>query len=174
MANLYNKSHKLHIVGVVCAKEDSNSMSLQSGVAYTRALTEHVMNQAKNQEIVKKQLLNKDVNVFSGKRFDDDSKESGLDFEDMISIDTDKLSKAFGSDVDASAIHSMTTGYMSEISGAITTDTTGATTLFTDNLKKIAKGMFVDYLAKNDPNGTGMAMIQLANVETVVDTYLAT
>ncbi|MBQ7891162.1 MAG: ABC transporter ATP-binding protein/permease [Erysipelotrichaceae bacterium] len=174
MAKLYNKSHKLNIVGVVCAKEDSNSMSLQSGVAYTRALTEHVMNQAKNQEIVKKQLLNKDINVFSGKRFDDDSKESGLDFEDMISIDTDKLSKAFGSDVDASAIQSMTTGYMSEISGAITTDTTGATTLFTDNLKKIAKGMFVDYLTKNDPNGTGMAMIQLANVETVVDTYLAT
>ena len=50
-------------------------------------------------EIVKKQLKNEDINVFSNKRFDDDSKEAGLDFQDMISIDTKLLSEAFGGNV---------------------------------------------------------------------------
>ena len=171
MSNLYNDSLKLKIVGVVCPKDGSNSMSLTSGVAYTRALTEHVIEQAKNQEIVKKQLLNKDINVFSGKRFDDDSDEGGLDFEDMISIDTEMLSQAFGSDVDLGSIQSMTSGYMTEISGAITTDTSKAATMFNDSLSKLSTGIFKDYLTNHDVEESGMATITLADVSSVVEAY---
>ena len=174
MKDLYNKSLKLKIVGVVSPKSGSSSMSLTSGVAYTRDLTEYVIELAKNEEIVKKQLLNKDINVFSGKRFDDDSDETGLNFEDMISIDTDMLSSAFGMNVDQASIQSMTTGYMTEISSAMTTDTSAAKTLFSDNLSTIAKGVLLDYLAAHDELNTGMATLPMEEIEAVVDTYLQT
>ena len=162
MENVYKSSIPLKIVGVVCPQDGASSMSLTTGVGYTKALTDHVIEQANGQEIVKKQMLNRDVNVFSGKRFDDESKDSGLDFADMISIDTDKLSKAFGSDVDVNAIQNMTSGYITEISKSITTDTTAATTLYGQTLSSVAKGIFEHY------QGVELAFDQ---VETMVNEY---
>ena len=108
MKNLYENATKLKIVGVMAPAEGEDTA--MAGVYYTSDLTKHIINTAKESEIVQKQLLNKSINVFTNKDFDDDEKESSLDFQDMISIDTNKLSSAFGMDIDEEDITNLTTG----------------------------------------------------------------
>lgn len=171
MKNVYENSLDLKIVGVVCPKDGSNATSLMTGVGYTKELTEYVIEQASVSEIVKKQLDNETINVFSNKLFGDESQESGLDFNDMISIDTDMLSSAFGVKIDEADISKMTQGYMKQISSAITTDTTKAKEAFTTTLTTLTKNMLNDYIDKNQV--AGVATIKLVDVEKVVSEYMA-
>ena len=61
---------------------------------------------AKESEIVRIQRANKETDVFSGKSFESirNNTDEGLGFDDMISIDEDKLKKAFGGNFDQKAI----------------------------------------------------------------------
>ena len=164
MENVYKNSPDLKIVGIVIPKGEGSTMS--SGVGYTKKLTEYVINEASKSEIVRKQLLNKDINVFSGKDFDDESKDSGLDFEDMISVDEDLLAEAFGGNIDEDDITKMTKDYMTEISSAITANTSNAQTAFLNTLSKMTKNILNDYIEENQT--AGIAMIKLSDVESVV------
>jgi len=170
MNNVYNNALNLKIVGIAKPKGESMGMA-GSGVLYTRKLTEYVINTASKSEIVQKQLANEDINVFSGKDFDDEEKSAGLDFEDMISIDEDMLSSAFGVNINQTDIENMTKGYMTEISNAITADTNLAQTTFLNNLSTITKNILNDYVEENQV--AGMAMIKLSEVEKIVSNGLA-
>ena len=172
MEKVYEESLDLKIVGIVTAEEGSNASSLSAGVAYTKALTEYVINTAAESEIVKKQLDDEAINVFSGKRFDDDTEEAGLDFQDMISIDEDMLSQAFGVNIDENTISAMTQGYMTEISSAISADTTPAKEAFTNTLATLATDMLNTYIEANKDPVMGVAVIKLADVETIVSDYM--
>ena len=173
MENVYDNSLKLKIVGIVTSKEGASSMSLSSGVAYTKALTEYVINTAAESPIVQKQLADEAVNVFSGKRFDDDTEEAGLDFQEMISIDEQMLSEAFGVNIDETTISNMTQGYMTEISSAISADTAPAKEAFTLTLSTLTADMLNTYIEANKDPVTNMAVIKLADVESVVADYMA-
>lgn len=174
MREVYDNSLDLKIVGIVCAKEGVTSTNLTAGVAYTKELTEYVIAQASESEIVKKQLADEEVDVFSNRRFDDDSEESGLNFEDMISIDTELLSSAFGVNVSESDISNMTQGYMGEISKAITADTAKAETAFSETLKTLATDMMSGYAEENKSLLFGnMAQIKMSDVDAVVNTFMA-
>ena len=61
---------------------------------------------AADSDIVKIQLAAKKTDVFSGKTFEDirNNNSEGLGFDDMISIDENKLKKALGGDIDPNAI----------------------------------------------------------------------
>ncbi len=170
MENLYNNSLKLKIVGIAAPKDSSNSSNLMSGVLYKKELTEYVINTAAESEIVKKQLENKNINVFSNKYFDDEQDNTGLNFEDMISIDTNMLSSAFGVKIDEKDIANMTEGYMSEISKAITTDTSKAEKAFIDTLASITKGLLNNYIDSSEV--VGFATIKLSQVDSVVNKYM--
>ena len=170
MEDVYNNALTLKIVGVAAPKDSSNSSNLMSGVLFKKELTEYVINKASESEIVHKQLENKNINVFSNKHFDDEQNESGLDFEDMISIDTDMLSSAFGVKVDEKDIAKMTEGYMGEISKAITTDTSKAEKAFTDTLVLLTKGLLNSYIDNSEV--VGFATIKLSQIENVVNDYM--
>lgn len=172
MQDVYDNALDLKIVGIVCAKEGTTSMSLSPGVAYTRALTEYVISKAEESEIVQKQMADREVDVFSGKRFDDDSEDSGLDFGDMISVDTDMLSDAFGVNISEDDISAMTQGYMTEISSAITTDTSAAQNAFNSTLVTMTTDMLNDYVDNNYNAMMQCAVIKMSDVETVVNTYM--
>jgi len=169
MNEVYNNAVDLKIVGIVCPKGDSAGM--MSGIGYTKELTEYVINKASESEIVKKQLANKDINVFSGKDFDDKENNTGLDFQDMISIDEELLSSAFGTKVSEKDISNMTQGYMAQISSAITTDTTKAQTAFSSTLKKSTTDLLNNYINKNAV--AGVATIKLSDVEKEVNEFMA-
>ena len=172
MREVYDNSIDLKVVGIMCTKDSSAAANLSSGVAYTKALTEYVIEKASQSEIVQKQLADEEVDVFSGKRFDDESEESGLDFQDMISVDTDKLSSAFGMNISEDDISVMTQGYMTEISEAITTDTTEAETAFTATLANFAINLMNEYIEENINPLMNAALIKMSDVESVVDNFL--
>lgn len=170
MENVYNNAVDLKIVGIVCLKDGSSATTLTTGIAYTKDLTHYVINKASESEIVKKQLENESVDVFSNKSFDDESSQSGIDFKDMISIDKDMLSSAFGVNISESDISNMTKGYMTEISGAITTDTTKAEADFTNTLTTLTKNILNDYIGKNET--LGVATLKASEVENIVSEYM--
>ena len=92
MLDLYNKSEELIITGVAYSTDDTSA----GGIMYSKALVDHVIEVAKNSPIVQKQLRNKDLDVFSGNKFDEENdKKQDLNFEDMISIDEDLIKEAF-------------------------------------------------------------------------------
>ena len=69
MNNIINQSMDLKIVGIV--KINDEATATQSGfIGYTHGLTEYVITQNNNHEMVKEQINNKDINVLTGKEFD--------------------------------------------------------------------------------------------------------
>ncbi len=172
MQNVYDNAQELKIVGIVCVNKNTTTGSLMPGIAYTKDLTEYVIEKANESEIVKKQLANTEIDVFSGKRFDDDSDETGLDFQDMISIDEELLASAFGANISEDDITNMTQGYMGEISSAITTDTTNAKKAVSDTFVNFATDMLQEYISAN-ANAFGLATIQMSQVDDIVNTFMA-
>ena len=172
MAKVYEEAEELKIVGIVCAKEGGQSAALMQGVAYTKDLTKHVIDKASKSEIVKKQLENKEVDVFNNRRFDDETKETGLKFEDMISVDTELLSKAFGVTLTEKDIANLTQGYMNQISAAITTDTSKAEKAFASALTTFLNNMLNQYIDANKDPVSGVAIFKTSEIDTIVNNFL--
>ena len=93
----------LKIVGVVRPNGSSDANALQSGVNYTHGLTEELMARAASSDIVKQQLANPDVDVFTGKTFDElaDESKKGMDLSSVFSVDEAALKNAFSFDSSA-------------------------------------------------------------------------
>ena len=141
MKELYDNALNLKIVGIVTEKEGVTSAALNPGVSYTSDLVDYIMNKSANTEIVKKQLENQEVDIFSNSKFDEKKNGLGLDFKDLISIDTNKLQSAFNIKIDQNQLQSQTQGYMAEISNAISTDINPAREAFMNNLNTLANGV---------------------------------
>ncbi len=142
LKDLYNKAIDLKIVGVVCPKEGTTSMMLNPGVLYTSDLIDYIIDSSLKTDIVKKQLEDTEKDVFSGSKFDDKKNELGLDFQDLVSIDSEKLEKAFNVKIDQKALEKQTQNYMTEITNSITTDTQPAKKDFANGLNTLANGVF--------------------------------
>lgn len=163
MHDLYDRALKLKVVGIVISKEDASSTVLSPGVNYTKALTSYIIDKAAESTIVQKQLANKDVDVFSGKTFEEknsDNKEQ-LNFEEMISIDKDKLSQAFTLNVDFSSFSDATAiqNKITDASKAVANDLLNMeTNLYTEINKSFALASksiiesYVTYFSFNIPD----------------------
>ena len=73
MKDLYNKGTELKITGIVKVKNENTSNGY---LGYTEELTKYIMEQANKTEIVKQQLNNPTINVFTGLPFDEILQES--------------------------------------------------------------------------------------------------
>ncbi len=174
MAEVYKDAMPLKITGVMCMKDGTTSMSSMVGVCYTQDLTKHVIEVAKDSPIVAKQLEDKEFNVFTGKRFDDESGEIGVDFQDLISVDEAALEDAFGGDVSEDTMTELTEGYMTEISDAITADTSKAQNDFNVGLTTLATNVLNDYIDANYQEMMQGAIISMSAVEPTVNAYMGT
>ena len=65
LANLYQNGLEVRIVGIIRPDADSNS-GISGAVYYTHALIEHVVEEAKRKELVRKQLEDETTDVFTG------------------------------------------------------------------------------------------------------------
>ena len=101
MKELVKHGENIEVVGVVQPSEDANAVALTTGIGYPAALTKHVVEEAKNSEIVKEQLANPSVNVFTGEAFGESKDENGFDSNSLFSVDTGALGKAFQINDDA-------------------------------------------------------------------------
>jgi len=172
MKQLLESSEDLSIVGIVCPKEGVNATILSSGIAYTHDLTEYVIRKAQNAEIVLKQLNDRKIDIFTGKEFGADDEESQLAFEDMISVDGNAISSAFGMDISTDSIMNMLRDYLGDIISSMQVDTAPAQQEFVSTFSGLATEMLQQYVAAN-ADESGSAKLYLVDAEAVVDAYLA-
>ncbi len=73
---IMDSSMKLRITGVIKPIEDADNLSITSNIAYTRALTEYLIDHTDNSDVVKAQLANTEINVLNNLKFaPEDDKE---------------------------------------------------------------------------------------------------
>ncbi|MCL1798651.1 MAG: ABC transporter ATP-binding protein/permease [Eggerthellaceae bacterium] len=112
MRDLVEQSEDLHIVGIVKPNPDAAATSLSPGICYTSDLQKHLIKVAGTTRIVRDQLANPDINVISGRTFEDENENpdrDSLDFSSMITVDGDQISAAFS--FNASALQVDTSGF---------------------------------------------------------------
>ena len=163
MRDLYDKALKLKIVGVVTTKDGVSSSALNPGVVYTSDLISHIISYSSNTEVVQKQLNNKEVDVFSGNRFDSKKNDYNFEFADLVRVDSEKLQSAFDIHIDEDSIRNETNQYMEEISNSISVDVEPAREMFYGNIEKFSQEIFNsnhEFFAKD--------------IEMIVDSYLNT
>lgn len=95
MKKIVENGEELKIVGIAQEKEGVTAAMLQSGIYYTSDLTEHIIKEATKSQIVKDQLKSPEINVFTGKRFDDEGKGNSFNMNSLIDIDQKAMQKAF-------------------------------------------------------------------------------
>ncbi len=98
MKNLVENGEDLTVVGVVKQKSSSDVAMLVDGIAYLPSLTDRVIEKAASSDIVKDQLKRKDIDVFTGKKFDSEENNNNLMMENLFSIDQEALKSAFSAD----------------------------------------------------------------------------
>ena len=139
MRDLFGSSEKLKIVGV--AVMNSEMMSGGSGIAYLPSLITHIIDKASTSEIVKKQLANPDIDVFSNTRFGEENNKTNFGFSDLVSVDEAKLSQAFGIKIDQNAISAKVAEYIQQISDDITADISPVRNVLDERLKGLKDGL---------------------------------
>ena len=154
MRSLLKKSQDLKIVGIIQPKENQDILMLNSGIYYGKDLKEELRAKAEDADIVKKQLADREVNVLTGERFDE--QESNFKMDDLFSIDEDAIRDAFKFDEDKLKFDKDAFGDMSGI------DFAGALkgsmpSLSEDQLKSILKG--VDFKVNTEKLLKGMGDI---------------
>ena len=95
MQALVQGGEDLTIVGIVQPAQDATAAMLASGINYPASLTQHVMEQAASSQIVRDQLADPAVNVFTGDPFGEESEEDRFNLEDLFTVDEDILASAF-------------------------------------------------------------------------------
>ena len=97
MADQVSQGLDLKIVGIVQPSPTAKSAALSQGIAYTSGLTDELMKRAANSEIVRAQLAEPEVDVFTGKPFATLQEEAkrGVDLASLFSVDEAALRAAF-------------------------------------------------------------------------------
>ena len=70
MNGVYENAQTVKIVGILRPNEDAVATSLGSSIGYTFGLTEHLINQINDSEIVKEQNANPETDIFTGLPFE--------------------------------------------------------------------------------------------------------
>lgn len=116
MRKLVKNGEDLTIVGIVQPVEGATASMLTAGICYTPELTKHVIEKAASSEIVKQQLADEKINVFTGEEFGkEDNENSKFDMESLFSINADALQEAFqvdlsGFNMDLSSLSGLSSG----------------------------------------------------------------
>lgn len=166
MKGLFNDSEKLKITGV--AVMNSDMISTGSGIAYLPSLVTHIIDKSAQTEIVKKQLANPEVDIFSNTKFGEEGNDFNFEFSDLVSMDEAKLKQAFGVNIDQNAVAAKTTEYIQQISDDITADISPVKNELVDRFKSL-----VDKLKLNIAGLDGTGTFMKAEIDTKVDEFLA-
>ena len=72
MKNLLTDAEELTITGIIKPNEESVVASTAGGVLYLKDLKEYVINKINESQIAKEQIENPDINIFTGREFNDE------------------------------------------------------------------------------------------------------
>ena len=154
MKDLLRGAQDLKVVGIVQPKPGEDIWMLDSGIYYADNLVEELRDAADNADIVKAQLADREVNVLTGERFDEE--ESDFDMGDLFSIDEDAIQDAFKFDEDKLNFDEEAFGDMSgiDLSGALGS---AMPNLSEDQISALLDG--VELKVNSDALGQGLSAI---------------
>ena len=116
MRDLVENGEDVKIVGIVQPRDDASATMLSSGINYPATLTDYVIDEAANSQIVKDQLADPSINVFTGKPFgEEDEDEDSFTMDSLFTINGDALQAAFT--IDQSKLTSGMSGLSLDLSG---------------------------------------------------------
>jgi ABC-type lipoprotein release transport system permease subunit len=97
LASVVDDGWDLHVVGIVRPRETASSTSLGEGIAYRHELVLRLMADAANSEVVREQMDHPDVDIFTGRTFEElqDDQDAQLDMSSLFSVDSDRITSAF-------------------------------------------------------------------------------
>ena len=154
MKDLLRGAQDLKVVGIVQPKPGEDIWMLDSGIYYADNLVEELRDAADDADIVKAQLADREVNVLTGERFDEE--ESDFDMGDLFSIDEDAIQDAFKFDEDKLNFDEEAFGDMSgiDLSGALGS---AMPNLSQDQISDLLDG--VELKVNSDALGQGLSAI---------------
>lgn len=94
----------LKVVGIIRANEQVKTPMLASGIYYTEELVSHLIREAASYDVVKRQIENPEVNVFTNKEFGAEAgflTEDLFNLEDFVTINQSMLLQSFNFDISA-------------------------------------------------------------------------
>ncbi len=171
MKALVASSKELKVVGIVCPRDGSSAATLSPGLAFHADLTRHIMDTVASSQIVRDQLSNPEINVFSGKPFDYQGEDGAIDLEDMISVDADAISTAIGVNIHNGDLEKMLEKYLSEIADSIQVDSASAEKDFLYTLSQLMQQMLTEFVS-NNRDDTGAAKLHLKDAAPMVDAFM--
>ena len=97
---MVEQGETMKIVGVAKHREDANVEMLSAGIYYPAELVFDIIREAEDSEIVKGQIADPEINVITGKSFDEPTEEKSFDLSSIFSVNEDALQKVFSFDPD--------------------------------------------------------------------------
>ena len=164
----------LEVVGIVKVNEETKTPMLQSGLYYSADLTEYLINEASKFDIVKEQLDDPKINVFTGKPFASDDVENMFNFEDFISIDESKIQSAFNFDTSALNVdfsdlevdfNNLPEMNLEGLAGTIASQIN----IPIDDVLGILTGVFDDFVKQQEASGVNDLETWINNFETYIN-----
>lgn len=106
MKEKVDNAEEIKVVGIIKQKEGSISTQTAGEIGYLKTLKEHVINKINEQEIVKEQKENPEINVFNGLEFPKKGENGKFDYNSLT-----EEQKAMLSRLDANQIQLMMEAY---------------------------------------------------------------
>lgn len=111
LERIVKEADELRIVGIVQTAEGATASALSPGIYYTPSLIERIVAESRGAPIVRQQLAEPKINVFTGQPFEEPAAglgSAGFDMESLVTIDEEAIQSAFAFDegalqIDASA-----------------------------------------------------------------------
>ena len=99
MKNLVAGGEDIQIVGIVQPAEGASASALSPGIGYPKSLTRHVVGMAEKSDIVKAQMGDTSLNIFTNEPFG--TQNSDFKSDALFTVDEQKLQDAFAFDESA-------------------------------------------------------------------------
>ena len=93
MNSILGDARDLKVVGIVQPRDGEDIQMLSSGIYYGKNLVEELREMSEDAAVVKAQLKDRETNVLTGVRFDEENDD--FDMGDLFSVDEDKMKDAF-------------------------------------------------------------------------------
>ena len=110
MKSILKDADTIRVVGVVRPLQDTNTTGMSVGFGYHAELIDRIVEKSAESDIVKAQLKDPDIDVFTGEAFGESKDNSELDLNDLFSVDQKAIEKAFSintGDFDLSSLSSL-------------------------------------------------------------------
>ena len=107
MKQQLDSAEVMRIVGIIQPISGGTASESSFGIAYTAELTDHIIELASQSEIVKAQMADPEIDVFTGKPFGEKNSGDDLSLSSLFSVDSKAIEDAFdfsGNDLDLSSL----------------------------------------------------------------------